>query len=101
MVSQRRREIGLRMALGATRGNIVGWVMGGGLRLVGLGLLLGLGAAIGMSRLLRSMLVGVDASDPTVYAVVTVALFVVSAVACFVPANRAARIDPMDALREE
>ena len=89
------------MALGATRGNIVGWVMGGGLRLVVLGLLLGLGAAIGMSRLLRSMLVGVDASDPTVYAVVTVALFVVSAVACFVPANRAARIDPMDALREE
>ncbi len=101
MVSQRRREIGLRMALGATRGNIVGWVMAGGLRLVGLGLLLGLGAAIGMSRLLRSMLVGVDASDPTVYAVVTVALFLVSAVACFVPANRAARIDPMDALREE
>jgi len=100
-VSQRTREIGLRMALGASRSNVLGWVLGSCLRLVAIGLGIGLVAAIGTSRLLRTMLVGTGTSDPRVYSVVALCLLAVAAVASYIPASRAARTDPLVALREQ
>jgi len=100
-VSQRTREIGLRMALGATRAGILGWVMGTGLRMAGIGVAIGMVAAIGVGRLLQSLVEGVEPSDPRVFASVGLGLIAVAALASFVPANRAARTDPMVALREE
>ncbi|MBI2686889.1 MAG: ABC transporter permease [Acidobacteria bacterium] len=100
-VSQRTREIGLRMALGASRASILGWVLGSGLRMVAIGLVLGLVGAIAMSRFLRTMLAGIDTSDPQVYVLVAFGLFAVAAIASFIPASRASRTDPIVALREE
>jgi putative ABC transport system permease protein len=100
-VSQRTKEIGLRMALGASRSSILGWVLGSGLRLVAIGLGIGLIAAIGLSRVLKTMLVGIDASDPQVYFLVALGLLAVAAIASYIPASRASRTDPLVALREE
>jgi predicted permease len=99
-VSQRTKEIGLRMALGASRSSILGWVLGSGLRLVAIGLGIGL-VAIGLSRVLQTMLVGIDASDPQVYFLVALGLLGVAAIASYIPASRASRTDPLVALREE
>jgi len=100
-VSQRTKEIGLRMALGASRSTILGWVLGSGLRLVAAGLAIGLVAAVALSRLLQTMLVGVDSSDPQVYVLVALGLLAVAAIASYIPANRASRTEPLVALREE
>jgi putative ABC transport system permease protein len=100
-VSQRTREIGLRMALGASRASILAWVLGSGLRLVAIGLAIGLVAAIAVSRLLRTMLVGIETSDPQVYGLVALGLLAVAAIASYIPASRASRTDPLVALREE
>jgi putative ABC transport system permease protein len=97
-VTQRSREIGVRVALGATRGSILGMVFCEGLPLVGAGLLLGLGAALALSRILESMLFGVGARDPGVFIAVPLLLLVVAATAIAVPARRAARLDPVKAL---
>jgi putative ABC transport system permease protein len=99
-VAQRVREFGIRQALGARPGAILSLVLGQGLRTVGLGLLLGLGGAIALTRYLQSLLFGIGAHDLAVFATVTTVLFVVAALACYVPARRATRIDPMVALRE-
>ncbi len=100
-VSQRRREIGVRMALGAQRGDVVALVVRQGAGLVAAGTLLGLLASTGSVRLLESFLFGVAANDPLAFAAAPLVLAAVALVACWLPAHRAARIDPIDALRIE
>jgi putative ABC transport system permease protein len=100
-VAERTREIGIRVALGAQRGNVLGLVVKRGLVLVSLGSLIGLGGAIGVTRLMSGMLYGVGATDPLTLAVVAGLLVGVTLLACYVPARRAAKVDPMNALRCE
>jgi predicted permease len=100
-VSQRSNEIGLRIALGASTGSVLRLILGQGLALAGLGLALGLAAAIAGTRLLTTMLFQVQPNDPLVYLAVTVLLGVVTLAASYFPASRAAKIDPLAALRQE
>jgi putative ABC transport system permease protein len=100
-VSQRRREIGVRTALGATRGDIARLVVGQGLVLASAGILLGLAAAAVASRFLTSLLFGITTTDAVTWVLVPAVLLAVAAAAAFVPARRAALVDPVDALRAE
>jgi putative ABC transport system permease protein len=100
-VSQRSHEIGIRMALGADRGTVVSYVMWQGLGVVAVGLAIGAVAALGLTRLLGSLLYEVSASDPLTYAGVVLALAAVAALACGLPALRAARFQPVEVLRRE
>jgi ABC-type antimicrobial peptide transport system permease subunit len=100
-VTQRRREIGVRMALGATSRTVVGMVVGRGLVLTGAGLAIGLAAAAAGTRAMKTMLYGVDAIDPVTFAGVAGLLCMVAVLACWVPALRAARVDPIVVLRDE
>ena len=100
-VSERRREIGIHMALGATRRNVLGMVLGQGMRLTVAGLLAGLAAAIGLTRLLQSQLFNVKAADPATIAAVAAIVAAVALAACYIPASRATRVDPMVVLRDE
>jgi putative ABC transport system permease protein len=99
MVAERRREIGVRIAVGATRGNIVRLVTRQVLGVVAMGVVAGLAGALGASRLLASLLFEVAPADPATLAVVTVTISLVAAVACGLPAWRASRLDPNDVLR--
>ncbi|MFZ1157088.1 MAG: ABC transporter permease [Candidatus Sulfotelmatobacter sp.] len=98
---QRTGEIGIRMALGAQRGEVVRLMLGDGLRPAFYGLVLGLAASVGAVRLIQSMLYGTNPLDPAVFAAVAATLLATAALACLVPAWRASRIDPMQALRTE
>ena len=100
-VAQRRSEIGIRMALGATRGNIVALVVGQGALLVAAGTVAGMLGAAASSRLIESFLVGVEARDALTLSAAPLLLVGVAFVACWLPARRATRIDPMEALRVE
>jgi len=100
-VAQRTRELGVRVALGATRENVLGLVLRQGVVLAGLGAVIGLAGAFGLTRLIASQLYAVKATDPVTFAGVTVLLLVVAIGATLVPAWRATRIDPLVALREE
>jgi putative ABC transport system permease protein len=100
-VSERRREIGIHMALGATRGNVLGMVLGQGFRLTIAGLVAGLAASFALTRLLQAQLFRVKPSDPLTITAVTVFIGVVALIACYIPANRATRVDPMVVLRDE
>jgi ABC-type antimicrobial peptide transport system permease subunit len=100
-VSQRTNEIGIRMALGAQGRDILHLVVGRGLRLTAIGVVLGLAGAFGLTRFLNAFLYDVSPTDPWTFAIVTVFLVVVSFLACYLPARRAARVDPMVALRNE
>jgi len=99
--TQRRHEIGIRMALGAGSGEVLGLVVGQGMRLVGIGLLLGLTGAWALSRVLTSQLYDVSARDPLTYLTVAALLGAVALAALYVPARRAVRLDPMTSLRSE
>ena len=99
--SQRTHEIGIRMALGARRGDILKLISAQGLRMMGFGVAAGLLAAWALSHAMKSLLVGVDASDPITFVTVAVLLALVALAACLVPARRAARIDPMVSLHYE
>jgi predicted permease len=100
-VAQRTNEFGIRMALGAAPGAVVGMVMKEGLRLAGLGLLIGLLLSIGLTRLMQQQLFEVSATDPLILGGVAAFLCAIAALACFVPARRATQVDPMTALRSE
>jgi ABC-type antimicrobial peptide transport system permease subunit len=99
-VSRRRREIGVRMALGADGRRVVGTVLRRGMGTVAVGLAVGLVAAAAATRLLGGLLYGVGAGDPVSYAVAGAVLLAVALVACLPPARRAAATDPMTVLRE-
>jgi putative ABC transport system permease protein len=100
-VSQRSREIGLRMALGATTQQVLLQVVGQGLVLIALGLGIGAVAAWGLTRTMKTMLYGVPATDPQTFATVVGLLGAVALTACLVPAMRASKVDPMIVLRNE
>ncbi len=101
LVGLRRREIGIRLAVGATRGDVFRLIAGSGARLIGVGLVLGLLLSIGVGIGLESLLIGIEPTDPITYAGVIAVLVVVAAAACLMPARRAASLDPAITLREE
>jgi len=101
LVGLRRREIGIRLAVGATRGDVFRLVAGSGARLIGVGVVVGLLLSIAVGIGLESLLIGIEPTDPITYAGVIGVLTVVAAAACLVPARRAAALDPATTLREE
>jgi predicted permease len=101
LVGQRTREIGIRLALGSTTQGVVGLVLRNGLKLAGLGLLIGLAAALGLARLLQSTLYGVSPFDPISFAAVALVLAAIGVLACWLPARRATQVNPIEALRSE
>jgi putative ABC transport system permease protein len=100
-VTQQTREIGIRMAMGAEGRDVLGLVVGQGLKLAGAGVALGILVALGLTRQLSSLLFGVSAYDPLTYGGVTLILVIVALLACYIPARRATRVDPLVALRYE
>jgi putative ABC transport system permease protein len=100
-VSQRTQEIGVRVALGATTKNVLAMVIGQGLKLTVVGLAAGLTGSFLLSRVMASLLFEISPTDPLTFAIVGVGLAAVALLACFVPARRAAKVDPMVALRYE
>jgi putative ABC transport system permease protein len=100
-VSRRTREIGIRIALGARRGNMLKLIFGQSMTLTLLGVLLGLAGAFAVTRLMNSLLFGVTSTDPYIFTAVTVLLCGVALLASYIPARRAARVDPILALRCE
>jgi putative ABC transport system permease protein len=100
-VSQRTQEIGVRMAIGAQTGDVLRMILGGGMKLALIGVAIGTAGAMALSHLVASMLYGVTPFDPVSYAATALVLLAVAALACYVPARRAMRIDPILALRQE
>ena len=101
LVGQRTHELGIRMALGAQRGNVVSLVIGQGMRRVLVGLALGLAGALALTRVLQRLLYEIKPTDPLTFGVVPLILLAVAVLACWLPARRAANVDPMTALRHE
>ncbi len=100
-ITQQTREIGVRMALGATPGAVLRWVVGQGFRLAAAGLLIGLLAALALTRFVASLLFGISSHDPATFGVVAIILGLVALLACYVPARRATSVSPITALRYE
>jgi putative ABC transport system permease protein len=100
-VNQQTREIGIRIALGATPTGVLRWVVAQGLRLAGAGVLIGVLAGLALMRYVASLLFGISAHDPQTFAAVATVLSIVALLACYVPARRATKISPVVALRNE
>jgi ABC-type antimicrobial peptide transport system permease subunit len=100
-VSERKHEIGIRMALGATRSTVLGLVLRQGAVLTGIGLTAGVIAALALSRVMRTLVFNVRPSDPLTMGAVTIFIALIALVACYIPARRATRVDPIVVLREE
>jgi ABC-type antimicrobial peptide transport system permease subunit len=101
IVTQRTAEIGIRMALGASPGAVLGMVLKQGLRLAAIGIAVGVAAALAVTRLMQQVLFEVQPHDPAIYAALAILILAVACVACWIPARRATRIDPITALRAE
>jgi putative ABC transport system permease protein len=100
-VRRRTQEIGVRVALGANSAHVLGMILGQGMRTILIGIVTGVVGALAMTRMLESMLFGISANDPLTFASVTLVLGLVALLACYIPARRAAQVDPMVALRYE
>jgi putative ABC transport system permease protein len=100
-VARRTQEMGVRMALGARSTQVVGLVLWQGMRAIAIAIVLGLGVSVVATRLIRTQLFGVEPTDPTTFAAVPIALALVAVAACYLPARRASRVDPVVALRAE
>jgi ABC-type antimicrobial peptide transport system permease subunit len=100
-VTQRARELGIRMAMGAEAGAVQKLVLGEGLRVAAVGLVIGIGGAWGLTGILESLLYNVDARDPASFLLGPAVLSLVAIAACWIPARRATRVDPVTVLREE
>jgi len=100
-VAQRRQEIGIRMALGAGRAAVLGLILREGLAIITVGIIGGLAGAVALTRLLRALLFDVSPTDPLTFVVVAAVLAGIALVATLLPARRAARVDPLPALRAE
>ena len=101
IVAQQTHEIGVRMALGADSKDVLKLILGKGLMMTIIGVSIGIGGALGLSRFLSGLLYGVKPTDPLTYIAVSLILIAVALLACYIPARRAARVDPMVALRFE
>ena len=100
-VTQRTHELGIRLALGAQVSDVLKMVLGQGMAVIGIGLVIGLAAAFALMRLMRSLLFGVGENDPLTFVAITLVLLLVALFACYIPARRAAKVDPLIALRAE
>jgi putative ABC transport system permease protein len=100
-VAQRTHEIGIRMALGADGGGVLRMILAQGVKIAGAGVVIGLGASFGLTRLMTKLLFSVSAADPLTFAAVAIVLVLVAMLACYIPARRALRVDPIIALRYE